>query len=43
MSKFLGIALVFGLITFTAYQIIGLVKSIKERKQGKINEKGDNK
>ena len=41
MSKFLGILLVFGLITFTAYQIIGLVKSIKEKKKGKINEKGD--
>lgn len=41
MSTFLGILLVFGLITFTAYQIIGLVKSIKEKKKSKINKKGD--
>ena len=41
MGQFLGILLVFGLITFTAYQVIGLVKSIKEKKKGKIDEKGD--
>lgn len=42
MGSVLGILLMFGLITFTAYQIIGIVKSIREKKKGKIQDKGDN-
>ena len=43
MGTFLGIIILFGLITFTAYGIIGIVKGVRERKSAKkseINTKG---
>ena len=43
MGTFLGIVILFGLITFTAYGIIGIVKGVRERisaKKSEINTKG---
>lgn len=42
MGTFLGILILFGLITFTAYGLIGIVKSAKERKNAQ-KSKIDNK
>lgn len=43
MSTFLGLLIIFGFITFTAYEIIGIVRTVKERKKekSKIHNKGD--
>ena len=38
MGTFLGIIILFGLITFTAYGIIGIVKGVRERKVAKKSE-----
>lgn len=38
MGTFLGILILFGLITFTAYGIIGIVKGVRERKAVKKSE-----
>ena len=38
MGTFLGIIILFGLITFTAYGIIGIVKGVRERKASKKSE-----
>ena len=43
MGNFLGIVLVLGLITFTAYELINIIKSIKEKKKSKIDNKGVDK
>lgn len=39
MGNFLGIVLVLGLITFIAYELINIIKSIKEKKKSKIDNK----
>lgn len=39
MSNFLGIIIVLGLVTFTAYELINIIKSIKEKKKSKIDNK----
>lgn len=41
MGTFLGILITFGLITFSAYMIIGIIRDWKEKKKGKIRNKGD--
>ena len=41
MSTILGLLLIFGLITFSAYMIIGIIRDWKEKKKGKIRNKGD--
>ena len=41
MSTILGILLVFGFITFTTYEIICIVQTIRERKKSKIQNKED--
>lgn len=38
MGTFLGILILFGLITFTAYGIIGIIKGFRERKAAKKSE-----
>ncbi len=43
MGNFLGIVLVLGLITFTAYELINIIKSIKDKKKSKIDNKGVDK
>lgn len=41
MSTILGLLLIFGLITFSAYMIIGIIRDWREKKKGKIHNKGD--
>lgn len=43
MGNFLGIVLILGLITFTAYELINIIKSIKDKKKSKIDNKGVDK
>ena len=41
MSTIIGVLITFGLITFSAYMIIGIIKDWKNRKKRKIQDKGD--
>lgn len=40
MSTFLGILLIFGLITFTTYELICIIKTAREKKKSKDSNKG---
>ena len=41
MGSFLAILLIFGLITFSTYMIVGIIRDWREKKKGKIHNKGD--
>lgn len=43
MSTIFGVLITFGLITFSAYMIIGIIRDWRDKKKRKIQEKGDKK